>query len=132
MISSGKLGFIFYFSLTICNISAGDFVLFDERIDSQQKPEIRYDVPADYVVSFEYFDKGDWKIYFNYDSNYPSAQKREYHPVEPLQLTNTGTWKNGSFVLTNCRFASSQNNNADMRFVSGKGACIRHIRLERK
>jgi len=88
--------------------------------------------PADYVISFEYFDKGDWKIYFHYDSDYPPAQKREYHPVEPLQLTNTGTWKNGSFVLTNCRFASSQNNNADMRFVSGTGACIRNIRLERR
>ena len=90
------------------------------------------DHPADYVISFEYFDKGDWKIYFNYDSNYPPEQKREYHPVEPLQLTNTGGWKNGSFVLPNCRFASSQNNGADMRFVSGKGACIRNIRLERK
>jgi len=88
--------------------------------------------PADYVISFEYFDKGNWKIYFHYDSDYPPAQKREYHPVEPLQLTDTGTWKNGSFVLTNCRFASSQNNNADMRFVSGTGACIRNIRLERR
>jgi len=90
------------------------------------------DPPADYVLSFEYFDKGDWKIYFHYDSDYPPEQKREYHPVEPLQLTNTGTWKKGSFVLTNCRFASSQNVNADMRFVSGTGACLRNIRLERK
>ncbi|MHC4545432.1 MAG: hypothetical protein ACYTDW_13350 [Planctomycetota bacterium] len=88
--------------------------------------------PADYVISFEYFDKGDWKIYFHYDSDYPPDQKREYHPVEPLQLTNTGTWKNGSFLLTNCRFASSQNVNADMRFVSGTGASIRNIRLELK
>lgn len=88
--------------------------------------------PADYLLSFEYFDKGDWKIYFHYDSDYPPALKREYHPVEPLQLTNTRTWKNASFVLTNCRFASSQNNNADMRFVSGTGACIRNIRLQRK
>ncbi|NIV69897.1 MAG: hypothetical protein GWN41_07140 [Phycisphaerae bacterium] len=88
--------------------------------------------PADYVLSFEYFDKGDWKIYFHYDSDYPPEQKREYHPVEPLQLTNTGTWKKDSFVLTNCRFASSQNVNADMRFVSGTGACIRNIRLECK
>jgi len=90
------------------------------------------DPPADYVLLFEYFDKGDWKIYFHYDSDYPPEQKREYHPVEPLQLTNTGTWKKGSFVLTNCRFASSQNVNADMRFVSGTGACIRNIHLERK
>ena len=88
--------------------------------------------PADYVLSFEYFDKGDWKIYFHYDSDYPSNLKREYHPVGPLQLTNTGTWKNASFVLTNCRFASSQNNDADMRFVSGTGAYIRNIRLQRK
>lgn len=88
--------------------------------------------PADYVLSFEYFDKGDWKIHFHYDSNYAPVQKREYHPVEPLQLTNTGTWKKGSFVLTNCLFASSQNNSADMRFVSGTEACIRNIRLEHK
>ena len=90
------------------------------------------DPPADYVISFEYFDKGDWKIYFHYDSDYPPDQKRQYHPVEPLQLKDTGTWKRASFVLTNCRFASSQNNNADMRFVSGTGACIRNIRLECK
>lgn len=88
--------------------------------------------PADYILSFEYFDKGDWKIYFHYDSDYPPAQKREYHPVEPLQLTNTSTWKSASFVLTNCRFSSSQNNGADMRVVSGTGACIRNIHLERK
>ena len=88
--------------------------------------------PADYVLSFEYFDKGDWKTHFHYDSNYAPAQKREYHPVEPLQLTNTSTWKKASFVLTNCRFASSQNNSADMRFVSGTGAYIRNIRLEHK
>jgi hypothetical protein len=90
------------------------------------------DPPVDYIISFEYFDKGDWKIYFHYDSAYPPEQKRQYHPVEPLQLTDTGTWKKASFVLTNCLFASSQNNEADMRFVSGKGACIRNIRLERK
>ena len=88
--------------------------------------------PADYVLSFEYFDKGDWKIHFHYDSHYPSNLKREYHPVGPLQLTNTGTWKNGSFILTNCRFGSGQNDGADMRFVSGTGAYIRNIRLERK
>jgi hypothetical protein len=90
------------------------------------------DPPADYVISFEYFDKGDWKLYFHYDSDYPPDQKRQYHPVEPLQLTDTGTWKKASFVLTNCLFSSSQNNEADMRFVSGTGACIRNIRLERK
>jgi hypothetical protein len=90
------------------------------------------DPPADYVISFEYFDKGDWKIYFHYDSDYPPEQKRQYHPVEPLNLTDTGTWKKASFVLTNCLFASSQNNEADMRFVSGTGACIRNIRLKRK
>jgi len=88
--------------------------------------------PTDYLLSFEYFDKGDWKIYFHYDSDYPPALKREYHPAEPLQLTNTGTWKNGSFILTNCRFGSGQNDAADMRFVSGTGAYIRNIRLERK
>jgi hypothetical protein len=90
------------------------------------------DPPADYVISFEYFDKGDWKIYFHYDSDYPPEQKRQYHPVEPLQLTDTGTWKRASFVLTNCLFSSSQNNEADMRFVSGTGACIRNIHLEPK
>ena len=90
------------------------------------------DPPVDYVVSFEYFDKGDWKIYFHYDSDYPPEQKRQYHPVEPLQLTDTRTWKKASFVLTNCLFSSSQNNEADMRFVSGTGACIRNVRLKRK
>ena len=88
--------------------------------------------PADYVISFEYFDKGDWKVYFHYDSDYPPEQKRQYHPVEPLQLTNTDTWKKASFVLTKCLFSSSQNNEADMRFVSGTGACIRNVSLKPK
>jgi hypothetical protein len=87
---------------------------------------------ADYVLSFEYFDKGDWKIHFHYDSNYQPPLKREYHPAEPVQLTNTGKWKKGSFILKNCRFGSGQNDGADMRFVSGTGACIRNIRLQRK
>ena len=86
--------------------------------------------PADYVISFQYFDKGDWSLHLDYDSDYPSDQRREYHPVEPLQLTDTNTWKTGSFVLTNCRFNNSQNLAADMRFVSGKGICVRDIRLK--
>jgi hypothetical protein len=89
----------------------------------------RLDAPADYRLSFEYFDKGDWTIHLNYDSNYPPDQKREYHSAEPLQLTDTNTWKQGSFLLTNCLFNSSQNNLADIRFVTGSGACIRNIRL---
>jgi len=85
--------------------------------------------PADYILSFEYLDKGDWTIHCHYDSAYPPDDKREYHPVEPLQLTDTETWKKGSFLLTNCRFASRQNDRADMRFVTGSGANIRNIRL---
>lgn len=88
--------------------------------------------PADYVLSFEYFDQGDWKLHFHYDSDYPPDQKRDYHPAEPLQLTNTKTWKKGSFLLTNCLFSSGQNNLADMRFVTGSGARIRNIRLKPK
>ena len=89
----------------------------------------RLETPADYILSFEYFDKGDWTIHCHYDSAYPPDDKREYHPVEPLQLTDTKTWKEGSFLLTNCRFASRQNDRADMRFVTGSGAAIRNIRL---
>ena len=85
--------------------------------------------PADYIVSFEYFDRGDWTLTFHYDSAYPPDQKSDYHPAEPLQLTNTETWKKGSFLLTNCRFASRENALADMRFVTGSGANIRNIRL---
>jgi hypothetical protein len=88
--------------------------------------------PDDYVLSFEYFDRGDWKLHFHYDSDYPPDQKRQYHPVEPLQLTDTKTWKKASFLLTNCLFSSGQNNLADMRFVTGSGARIRNIRLKPK
>jgi hypothetical protein len=90
------------------------------------------ETPTDYILSFEYFNKGDWKLHFNYDSAYPPEQKREYHPAEPLQLTNTKTWKKHSFGLTNCRFGSGQNDGADMRFVTGNGANIRNIRLQPK
>ena len=88
--------------------------------------------PADYVVSFEFYDKGDWKLHFEYDSDYPPEQKRQYHPVEPLPLTDTGLWLKGWFDLTNCLFSSGQNNSADMRFVSGNTVCIRNIQLERR
>ncbi len=88
--------------------------------------------PADYVLSFEFYDKGDWKLHFEYDSDYPPEQKRQYHPVEPLPLTDTGLWLKGWFDLTNCLFSSGQNNNADMRFVSGNTVCIRNIKLERR
>lgn len=90
------------------------------------------EAPADYILSFEYFDKGDWTLTFHYDSAYPPEQKSDYHPAEPLQLTNTETWKKGAFLLTNCRFASRENALADMRFVTGAGANIRNIRLARR
>jgi len=92
----------------------------------------RLDTPADYLLSFDYFDKGNWTITFHYDSAYPPDQKSDYHPAEPLQLTNTNTWKQGTFELTNCLFASRQNALADMRFVTGSGAFIRNIRLTPK
>jgi hypothetical protein len=49
--SFGNFKFIFFFSLTICHISLADFVLFEDRIDSQQKTELRYDVPNGCVVT---------------------------------------------------------------------------------
>lgn len=88
--------------------------------------------PADYILSFEYFDKGDWTIHCHYDSAYPPDDKREYHPADPVQLTDTKTWKKGAFLLSNCRFASRQNDRADMRFVTGSGANIRNIQLAQK
>ncbi len=86
--------------------------------------------PADYVVGFEYLDKGDWTIHFEYDSDYPDSRRRQYHPVEPLKLTDTGKWKSGSFELKNCLFSSGMNLQADMRFITGSGACIRNIELK--
>jgi len=108
-------------------------------VTSREYPCIYYDVPgeplkepADFVVTFEYFDEGDWQIHLQYDSNYPPDQGRQYHEVEPLQLTDTKTWKEGSFTLTNCLFSSAQNMEADMRFLSGKGIRIRNVRLSKK
>jgi len=85
--------------------------------------------PADYLLSFEYFDKGTHKLYFEYNSAYPADQNKHYHPAQPLQLTNTNQWKKGSFILSNAQFTHAQNCSADMRFVSGQGVCIRAIRL---
>ncbi|MBN2139070.1 MAG: hypothetical protein JW720_14780 [Sedimentisphaerales bacterium] len=91
----------------------------------------RLERPADYTISFEYFDQGNWDITFHYDSVYTPDKKREYHPAKPLRLTGTNTWKKAAFILTNCRFASRQNAGADMRFVTGAGAKIRNISLRR-
>lgn len=108
-------------------------------VTSQEYPCIYYDVPgeplkepADFIVTFEYFDEGDWQIHLQYDSDYPPGQGRQYHEVEPLQLTDSKTWKEGSFILTNCLFSSAQNMEADMRFLSGKGIRIRNVRLSRE
>jgi len=86
--------------------------------------------PATYKVTFDYFDQGDWRLHFHYDSDYPPEEKRQYHPVTPLQLTNTRTWKQGSFVLPKCLFSSAQNLLADMRFVTGEGAWIRNVQIQ--
>jgi ribosomal protein S18 len=86
--------------------------------------------PATYKVTFEYFDLGDWRLHFQYDSDYPPEEQRQYHPVTPLQLTNTRTWKQSSFVLPKCLFSSAQNLLADMRFVTGEGAYIRNVQIQ--
>ena len=93
-------------------------------------PGPRLPIPRTYVLTFEYYDKGDWRLHFHYDSDYPAEEKRQYHPVQPLQLTNTRTWKQGSFVLPKCLFSSAQNMLADMRFVTGEGAWIRNVRIQ--
>jgi len=89
----------------------------------------RLERPRDYVLSFEYYDAGDWTVDLHYDSDYPPEQKRQYHPAEPLRLTDSRTWKKGVFALSNCLFDSGQNAGADLRFVSGSGVHIRNIRL---
>lgn len=104
----------------------------------ENRPCLYLDVPgpalpaaADYTIHFEYFDRGDWTIHFEYDSDFPETDRRQYHGVEPLKLTNTNQWKQATFAMPRCLFASSQNLLADMRFVTGRGACIRNIRLEK-
>ncbi|HEX40799.1 MAG TPA: hypothetical protein ENN81_01905 [Phycisphaerales bacterium] len=51
--------------------------------------------------------------------------------VEPVRLTNTNQWKQAAFVMPRCLFASSRNLLADMYFVTGRGACLWNIRLEK-
>jgi len=87
---------------------------------------------ADHVLSFQYFDEGDWELWAQYDSDYPADQNPPYYAAGPLQLTNTKTWKEGSLVLTRCRFGGGQNMESDMRFLSGKGVCIRNVKLTPK
>jgi hypothetical protein len=84
---------------------------------------------ADYVLSFEYFDQGDWEFSVQYDSDHPADQNATYYPAGPIKLTNTKAWKEGSLALTRCRFAGGENMEADMRFLSGKGVCIRSVKL---
>ena len=87
------------------------------------------DPPGDFVLTFDYFDVGNGKLYFHYDSAY--EKDKQYHPVEPIQLQNTGTWKTGSFRMTNAVFSGGQNNDSDMRFVCGQGTGIRNVSLKR-
>ena len=93
------------------------------------------DPPEDYVLTFDYFDEGDVRLWLNYDSDYPGeASERQYRPVDPVQLTNSRTWKTVSRELTNSLFSNSQNVLADMRFLAddGKTVWIRNLRLEKK
>jgi hypothetical protein len=88
--------------------------------------------PADYVLSFDYFDEGDFKLWVHYDSHYPGGlAERQFHPADPVQLSNTKTWKHASRTLTQCRFGNGQNENADLRLLGGRGkiVCIRNLRL---
>jgi len=91
--------------------------------------------PADYILTFDYFDEGNFKIWVNYDSDYPGGvSERQFHPAEAVQLKNTNTWKTAERELTKCLFNNGQNENADFRFVGGKGKIlyIRNISLMAK
>ncbi len=91
------------------------------------------DPPADYALSFEYFDEGTGRLWIHYDSDYPGqAAERQYHPAEPVRLTDTGQWKEATVRLTNCLFSNSENVQADMRFLVDDLAplWIRDLRLE--
>jgi hypothetical protein len=95
----------------------------------------RLDPPADYVLSFEYYDEGNFRLWFNYDSDYPGGlAERQYHPAEPWQLNDTKTWKEASALLTKCVFGNGENVNSDMRFLGGRGKVvrIRNVRLTPK
>lgn len=84
--------------------------------------------PDDFTLSFEYYDEGDFKIWVNYDSDYPGgASERQYRAAEPVQLANTGQWRTATRRLTRCRFGNGQNEGADLRFVGGREKII-HIR----
>lgn len=107
----------------------------------ERAPCIYFDVvpgpltpPADFILSFEYFDEGDVRLWVNYDSDYPGdASKRQYRPAAPVQLTDSGAWKTASLELTNCLFSNSQNVLADIRFLAddGKTVRLRNVRLRR-
>ncbi len=84
--------------------------------------------PADYMLSFEYYDEGAYSLQVHYDSDYPGeTNERQYHLAERIQIRNTRTWKQAELKLTNCLFSSSQNLLADMRFLADGGRVI-HIR----
>jgi hypothetical protein len=90
------------------------------------------DPAADYVLSFEYFDQGDWELWAQYHSDFPADRNPTYYPAGPLQLKDTRTWKEGSLALPRCRFGDGQNMVSDLRFLSGKGMCIRNVGLTPK
>jgi len=105
-------------------------------ITHDKGPCIYFNVPgepldpaADYVLSFEYFDQGDWELWAQYHSDYPADQNPTYYPAGPLQLKDTKTWKEGSLALARCRFGDGQNMVSDLRFLSGKGVIVRSVKM---
>lgn len=86
--------------------------------------------PADYILSFDYYDEGTGTINIQYDSDY--EQDRQYHPTDPIKKTDTKTWKNAQVIFTNALFSGSENMLADMRILGGTPLRIRNVELRAK
>lgn len=90
----------------------------------------KLDPPADYVLSFEYYDEGTGTINIHYDSDY--EQDRQYHPADPIKKTDTKTWKKAQVTFTKALFSGSENMEADMRILGGTPLRVRNVELKAK
>ena len=101
-------------------------VIVTEGYDTRVRTNYLYfkvadDFPTDegpITVQFEYFDKGNGLILFEYDSLDSQYAEPRYKAISVGFRQNTLQWKTESFVLTDARFRQGQNYGADFRLAA--------------
>ncbi|UCD28118.1 MAG: sulfatase-like hydrolase/transferase [Planctomycetota bacterium] len=87
--------------------------------------------PELYII-VEYYDTGSGSFTLQYDSNNGDEIADRYKTGDTVSLTNTNTWKQYAFHITDAYFGGRQNGSSDFRFATGGNTIYLDIVAVRK